>query len=253
MSIERVAQPFYRLARPDFGHIVFTRGSSESCLWPQAVTFARERGGVLQSAREAIAFRLEAGGQDQADLYHATRTVALYFMDGSAFYAAIDDATDPEQNIILARAGEGHNAYQTQRRWTLPKTDRHIRGMLARAEKRDRVFTVDEKSPLELATEQAGGRSDFGNHSSTKAILGDVGEGYAEFLAEKCYGKGWTYTLTPTDLEPLKLGNRNVEVRLVGLGSENVSDLYAISAAYRCDSTGIARGVLPTPVQLEKR
>gem|GEM_PF-4682350 len=114
------------------------------------------------------------------------------------------------------------------------------------------MFAVDEKSPLELATEQAGEVSDFGNHHSMKAILGDVGEGYAGFLAEKCFSKGWVYTLTPIDLEPLRLGNGKVEVRLVGLGDEKFSDLYAISATYRCDGTGIARGVLPTPIQLEK-
>ena len=50
--------------------------------YPEDVKFATAQGEgfVLQSAREAVAFRIESVGQDGSDLYQATRTVAIYGM-----------------------------------------------------------------------------------------------------------------------------------------------------------------------------
>src|SRR5262249_47658828 len=69
----------------------YTATAAEHLALPDAVAYAAAHGGVLQSAQEAVAFRLAAKGADQADELQSTRTAAMYFKDGNTFFIAFDD------------------------------------------------------------------------------------------------------------------------------------------------------------------
>ncbi|MBS3125300.1 hypothetical protein J4211_03540 [Candidatus Woesearchaeota archaeon] len=234
------------IERTGFENVTFTDSSPEFLTWNDAVKFADERNAILQSAREGLALRIEANGQDHASDYQLTRTAVAYVKVDGKWYAAFDDSTNKEQNIILARSQEGYNAHKSNNKWLLPKTDAHVAGILDRAEKAGRIVEVKE-SPLELATKQTGEKSPFGQNEVMQAIAGDVAEPYAHFLNNKGYKNGFVYTLTPESLEQLGVTNDNAEMRAVGLG---VSDyIYGLVAGNQFDYNGRARGVVHVGAQ----
>ncbi len=203
----------YRIKRKGYEKIIFLEGS-QYIGWPRAVLFAAQKGGVLQSASEALAFRIEAQKKDNADKSQATRTVVAHFCEGGKWYAAFDDSADREQNIILARVQEGYDLYASKGSWSLSKNDKQVKGLLDRAEKKGRIRELS-KGSLEFSLEQINGISDFG--TALTPILQDIAEPYAVFLKSRGYSSGFMYGLTPMSLERLMLGDK-VEIRAVGLG-----------------------------------
>jgi len=234
----------YRLKDvPGFEGVVFTESSGDFLVWPQAVKFAAERDAVLQSLREAAAFRIEAGGKKNSALNQVTRTVSVYFKDrGGNFYVAFDDSPDPGKNIILARAEEGYYFFnKINREWILPKKDKHIAQILKRAEKSGRIVEVVE-SPvgyLELLT-----KTEFGSDKTVQALLGDVADLYAGMLLNRFrHGKALVFVLTPGDLDGV-VGRSKAVVQPVVLCSR---DNYAVNWPVYCFKgvfdRGYARGV----------
>jgi len=244
MTITKVDDDTFRIANPAFRDVVFTASSPDYLTLPAAVAFARDKGVVLESARESAAFRIEADGQDDANRYRITRTVVAYFKDGNTWRAAIDDSADPAQNILLARAEEGYAAHQTGNKWLVPRNDVYVRGLLDRAEKAGSIVPAQEASPLELATQAASGRSPFGQHALMRAIFGDdVAEAYAKFLNQNRRNTGYGYSLTLKILESMDIGSENAEIRLVGLGGDGDYYLGGVVADFLCGYVGRARGV----------
>src|SRR3989344_3643790 len=141
MTMKLVSPSEYQIERAGFENVKFTKSSPspERLTWNNAVKFAADRNAVLQSAREGLALRIEANGQDGANDYQATRTAVVYVKVDSKWYAAFDDTADKEQNIFLARAQEGYTNHSTNGKWLLPKTDKHVAGILARAGKTGRI------------------------------------------------------------------------------------------------------------------
>src|SRR5215467_8157029 len=105
MILTLISQPEYKIDVPAFDDRIFTASSTEYLSLPGAVQFARERNSVLQSAAEAVAFRIAANGTDNANHYQVTRTAALYARNGDQCIVASDD--DSEANIHQAQATEG--------------------------------------------------------------------------------------------------------------------------------------------------
>ena len=186
---------------------------------PTAVQYAAGRGTVLVSAQEQALFRIEAGREDFADRYHLTRTVAVYFREGERFYVAFDDIPDRKQNILLARAHEGHNGHM----WILPKKEDHIRGILERAEQSRRIVEIIEDTPSTILE---------------MAILGDIAQPYRteaeQMRIEYTPKMQLEYYLTKED---------NVEVRVVGIGHTPSWDGEVINATGFCYREGLARGI----------
>jgi hypothetical protein len=231
----------YELETPGFENVEFTESSKEFLIWPKAVKFAADQNAVLQSLREAAAFRIEARGKDDADRYQATRTGAVYFKDGNKFYVAFDDIPDTKENVVLARAIDGYEANTEGRELLVSKKDKQIAQLLKRAEKSDRIVEVIE-SPLELATKATDGSSEFGSNKAVQALFGDVAEPYAAMLKSRKYDKGFVYVLTPESLDK-QVDAQNALVRPVGLGVGY--DSVDAGAVYRFDDGGRARGVRP--------
>ncbi|MBW2986142.1 hypothetical protein KY333_02115 [Candidatus Woesearchaeota archaeon] len=234
----------YELENPDFAGVEFTEHSDKWLTWPDAVRFAAEQGdgAILQSSREAAAFRIEAKGKHDADKYQSTRNVALYFKVGDKFYCAIDDIADSEQNIVIARAQEGYNSHSNNDKYLLPVTDSLVKGALSRAEKTGRIVEVIE-SPLELKTKEVKKKSEFGQHDWNKAILLDMAEPYAKMLNTRNYEIGRVWSLTPENLEEIGVDGNSVEVRPVGLGDIPCSSIYVVIADNRFTYNGRSCGV----------
>ena len=237
-------RPAFLEDHPDFVGVEFTEHSKEWLNWPDAVEFAFEQGNgaILQSAREAAAFRIEAEGKHDADLYQATRNVALYFKVGDKFYCAIDDVIDPEQNIVIASAEEGFKSHLNEDKYLLPVTDSLVKGVLSRAEKTGRIVEATE-SPLELKTKAVNGKSEFGQNDWNKAILLDMAEPYAGMLNKRGYEIGCVWSLTPDSLEKKGVDGKFVEVRPVGLGVSNYNNIDDVDAVNQFDDDGRSGGV----------
>lgn len=234
----------YELENPCFKGVEFTEHSYKWCTWPEAVEFAAEQGdgAILQSAREAGAFRIEAEGKHDADLYQATRNVALYFKVGDKFYCAIDDIADPEQNIVIARAQDGFKSHSNKGAYLLPVNDSLVKGVLSRAEKTGRIVEATE-SPLELETKAVNGKSEFGQNDWNRAIWLDVAELYAQMLNNRGYEIGRVWSLTPESLEEIGVDGNSVEVRPVGLGVYDYYNVCGVDAYCRFCYVGRSRGV----------
>ena len=238
MTLQLINQPDYTIDTPGFAHAVFTAESSNDLTLPEAVAFARDRHSILQSAREAVAFRLAAGGAHGANKYQVTRTSALYFQDNQEFYVAFDD--DPAQNILLTRAQEGYDAHSSAGRWLVKKSDPLIRGALQRAAKADRIVPVPLENTVRLSTTTRNGASEYGASKLVRATIGDLAERYAGFLQQQGYRQGYEWLLTPANLAQLGIDRDHVEIRRVGVGGDVI--MYYLYANGRC-FFGRARGV----------
>src|SRR3989344_5003262 len=246
----------YELETPGFEGVKFTESSINNLVWPKAVKFAADQNAVLQSLREAVAFRIEAQGKDGANREQATRTGAIYFKDGNKFYVAFDDIPDPRQNIVLARAIEGYEANKEAREFILPKKDKQIVQLLKRAEKSDRIVQVVE-SPLELATKASASSSKFGSNKTVQAAVGDIAELYAGMLHERDYSRGVFYVLTPDFLDKEVADDETLD-RPVKLGVDHSDGIEVVviyfqvdigAASLFADSDGRARGVRRVPLE----
>ena len=237
-----VSHPFSIKGRDGFDGVTFSRSSDGYLVWPKAVVFGGKNNGILQSMREAGAFRIEAERKDDADLYQATRTGVVYFKAGDKFYAAIDDTVDPAQNIVVARAKDGYKSYSQNNKFVFPVSNKLVRGVLSRAEKAGRIVEVETESPLELKTKSVSGKSEFGQNDWNKAILVDVSEPYAQMLNKRGDNIGRVWSLTQEDLERKGVDGNNVEIRPLGLGGDGYGIDYVDADNY-FDYDGCARGV----------
>ena len=242
MALTLILQPEYKIDVAGYADHIFTAGTPNYRTLPDAVRLAQERNSVLQSAREAVAFRLAAVGADGANDYQVTRTAALYFTAaGKAFLAFDDDAKD---NILLLRAQEGYDVHASTGTWLVSKSDPLITAALHRAEKADRILPAPLENTLRFSTDSRRGVSEYGTSKVVRATIGDLAEPYASFLSEKGYRSGYEWLLTAKNLDQLGVDGDHVEVRRVGVGG--YSDFYCnvLYANVRCSNDGgRARGV----------
>lgn len=241
MALTLVSQPEYKIDTPGFAQHRFTESSQQYLALPDAVQFASVRSGVLQSAREAIAFRLAAKGAEDANLYQATRTAALYIRDRGQCYVAFDD--DPTENILLARAQEGHASHQHNGKWLVHKDDKLITGALQRAAKTSRILPVPLENTVRLTTVDQSGTSEYASNRLIRATIGDVAPAYAQFLNQKGFKTAYEWLLTAGNLDQLGVDNNHVEVRRVGVGGSDCSNINNLYANDLCYYNGRARGV----------
>jgi hypothetical protein len=244
MALTRISPSEYTIDTPGFAESIFTAASPQYLALPDAVRFARERNSVLQSAREAVAFRIAAQGEDHANDYQVTRTAAFYVKNKGKFFVAFDD--DPTENILLARAQEGYDAHYSKGKWLVCKDDPLIRAALGRAEKTGRNVPVPLENAVELATTARNGASEYGTSNLIRATIGDLAEPYAAFLNHNNHRTGYEFFLTPSTLQKIGLDEEHVEVRRVGVGGG--SDGSDLGAGGQCVNGGRARGVRKTSI-----
>lgn len=238
MAIEFIREPTYKITgQPSLEGLTFTGRSKDYLTWPKAVQFCADNKSILQSLREAVGFRVNANGADDADKYQATRTVAVYFTQDGKRYVAFDDIADPKQNIILARAQEGYDACQKNNVWHLPMKDKHVKQIMARAEKDGRLIEVTKEQEWPL-------KDTYATQPIVKASMGDMAEANAQFLIGKGYKNGCVWT-------PDQTSEDKADVRAVGLGGGDCYIyLYIVGANWLFSSGGRARGVKGTPEAL---
>jgi len=243
--VQLVSRPEYRIEHlPGFEKVVFSQSSGSYFSLPQSVAFATERDSVLQSAREAWAFRIDSNGALDSDRYQSTRTAALGVRVGNQYCIAFCDSNHPDENVLLARPQEGYDLHSTGKPWLVRNDDPVIKRMLERAREEHRVVPALETT-LELCTNHTGGTSPYGMHSITQAILGkDLAAHVASYLRERGFCNGYVWTLSPGSLCDVGVTENHVDIRRVGVGGNcNFNGSYDLVAGDRCGGDGRARGV----------
>ncbi|GEM_PF-3318932 len=140
--------------------------SSGILTWPEAVAYGAKNGGILQSALESMVYRMWSGDDHKSGQIQAIRTAAIYYVHRGQWCVAFDDAPNPEENVLLARAEEGYRAhydsydiYEKKNKdsdssnWVLPKTDPIVSALLERARRDGRIIQL---GPIEGQTSWTG-------------------------------------------------------------------------------------------------
>lgn len=249
----RLSKPEYStIGKPNLEGLAFSAGSQYYRPEPEEkrppwgrkeVKLFVGRKWVLQSLREAAAFRIEARGADYCEQEQVTRTVAVYFMDHGKRYVAFDDDRDVNNNIRIARAQTGYNACKRKGFWYLPMNDRHVTQILARAEKDGRIIHVTSKI---LKWKYWALKDEFTAHPIVKAALGDMTKPYARFLISKEFHYGHIGI-------PDETSGEKADIRAVVLGGDNCNTLDCIFARTPFHHQGRARLVRGSPEAMKWR
>ncbi len=207
---------------PEIPIAFYTEKSSEDLVLPKANSYCLSQGSVLQSAREAIVYRMHEG-KDDLNYYYNTRTVVIYFKENNELFVAFDD--DPINNILLSRAQEGYDASNN---WLVNTNDPLIENAIKRAKEHQRIIKVTTQNSRDDSLAVA------------KCIIGDKTEKYDAFLKKHLNRNLKSYVLDISDCK--NVTNSQVLLRLVGVGGDNYGD-DILSANNLCDVNGRARGV----------
>jgi hypothetical protein len=278
MAVERFPRSLFRICPPKiregvdptvvqqlelqvaemFRDTVFSR-SSDECLELREALHTKSdilKGFVLQSAREAYAWRVACSDEEEGKEGYVTRTAVLYFKSNGSWYVAVDDIPDPKKNLILTHTFEEFDEYFDQ--CFLKKSHPLVRSALGRAKRSGRVVKVPNKKEwnTKLSTvPNRRGTSQFGRFSLNKLVFGDMSEVVAKYWhslgRESCEVRGISVESLETQLIP----RGSVEVQSLSVDSlkylrrgRNVCDAYDDSnSCYYIQSfciDGYARGVL---------
>jgi len=204
---------------PDIPIEFYSEISDETLELPEALSFALSQGSVLQSAREAVIYRMHAG-KDDFKYGYLTRTVAIYFRSGDDFFVAFDD--DAFENILLlpSRAEEGRRARDY---WFVDVNDPLISRAIYRAKNNNRVIQVTDEDT----------RSD--NIKVSECMIGDKTNEYADFMKKHLSRELKVDVLDNSDCS--KVSSSKAFIRLVGL---RYSELCAYE---RCSNDCRSHGV----------
>jgi len=207
---------------PDVPIEVYTAVSSENLALPGCIDFALSNGGLLQSAREAVNYRMMKG-KDDFNFYYNTRTVAIYYRENNAFFVAFDDSVF--DNILLLRAKEGYDARDN---WLVNVNDPLVKNAILRAKGAGRTIMVTSENERDDSLAVA------------KCMIGNKADGYDSFIKKHFNRELKCYVLDNGDCKNVTDGR--VLIRLVGLGVDNYynDDLNAVD---RCVNFRRSRGV----------
>ncbi len=235
-----LVRPEYQGRRKDASspeEAAFTPISKNGLVLPDAVKFASDFNSTLWSVREAVVSGIET--KLSGSEYLATRTAGIYLKDvGGKYFAAFDDALHPEQNIILARAQEGHFAHISSKTWLLPRKDYFVQQILSRADKQDRIVEVTE-SPHVLSI----GSQNFEYDRLAGALFGNMTKRCDNLLHARGYSKLRMYLARPEVLEQRAIDKDNVEIRFTGINVDYAKHSYDIVANYPFYFGGLSRGI----------
>ena len=207
--------------------------SSENIIFLDAVEYALNHGGVLQSAREAVTYRLHAGKND-LNYYYFTRTVAIYFKEGSDYFVAFDD--DPFENILISNAQQG---YELDALWYISLNNQSIANAIKRARSVGRIVPItdnnEQKDPSIIS----------------KYIIGDKAKDYDSFISQHLKKNLCVWTLANDNCKFIPTGK--ALIRVVGLGG-GVFVNNVVDASILCSFHGRSRGSVTAqnlPVEAE--
>jgi hypothetical protein len=195
----------------------YTVMSSENLALPGCIDFALSNGGLLQSAREAVNYRMMKGKSDFA-FYYNTRTAAIYYRENNQYFVAFDDSIF--DNILLLRAKEGYDARDN---WLVNANDPLVKNAILRAKSAGRTIMVTNENTRANSLAVA------------KCIIGNKADAYGAFVKKHLNNELKSYVLVNSDCRNVTDGR--VLIRLVGLGG------VGLGANCRCDYDGRSRGV----------
>ena len=248
----------HKMTVPVYGDLVYTSegGTDWGYSLPQAVEFAKRRGAVLQSAREAAAHTIGNANEEAArnissflDGNQLTRTVALYFWDDWKPFVAFDDDV---KGIIVKMAKEGAEQaarckMEARKKYDcsllFAPEDADVVASIARARESGRVVSLEGTDGYNgwymLPLHATFRKSPFGKDSLVQAMLGDISETYAQAL----YSNGFKRDAMIHFLGPWKFQGNVVDARPVVLQAYKPSlDVHASLLDFS-SASGVARGV----------
>ena len=232
---------------PDLPLDVYGDLSFSYLSFPDAVSFCLSHGGVLQSAREAVQYRMMKG-KDDLDCYYLTRTACIYFREHGKLFVAFDD--DPFENILLSCAQEGVDSHSrndswvvsvedswvvsvedswvvsVEDSWVVSVEDSLIKNAILRAKRDGRIIEVN--TPLD--------RDDA--LVVSRCILGDVSLKYDVWLKKQGYSGVRACMLTINGCRHVSEGI--AEIRLLGV--DYFYDDNVLNANWQCNVNSWARG-----------
>ncbi|MBR9693162.1 hypothetical protein GOV07_04520 [Candidatus Woesearchaeota archaeon] len=180
---------------PDLSIELYTEKSSQNLVFPKMVDFALANGGVLQSAREAVIYRMHKG-KDDFSYWYLTRTAAIYYRKNGSLLVAFDD--DPFDNILLSATDEGRAA---GRNWVVDVS--RVSKAIERAEKTGRTISVTAES----------GRSDA--MDVARCMIGDKSRLYEHFLQKHGYERLYAWVVKSGDCG--RVSENEALIRCVGV------------------------------------
>jgi hypothetical protein len=244
-----VSRTRFSIDQSGFEDILFTESTRRDVDWYDAVKLVAEQGGILQSAREAVAFRMNARGDDNSFSEQLTRTTVAYFIEDGKAYFAVDDSPGSD-NVVISYLNEKRDISKKNIDVILSKSDKLIKKLLKRAEKSERMMEIPEEKNIELMIMEA---KDPAQNKIVRAFLMDTLESYSDFLTYQA-GKGDRYFfnkflvyLLDRDYVEKKIKKDAVIIQSIGIGGEDYSTgMYHLSdiAGNRFNETGYARGIL---------
>ena len=121
--------------------------------WPQAAISTREEGSTLQSAKEAVVFRIAANETPEltqdSNYQQFTRTYAVYFQHNGQWYIAIDDHPN-DGNVLFGTADIVNSLSIEQKVKTygfqfFPRDDKYVKRAIEKAYGTHRLIRLDGK------------------------------------------------------------------------------------------------------------
>lgn len=249
VALKVVSRTRFSIDRQGFEDILFTESTRRDVDWYDAVRLVAEQGGILQSAREAVVFRMNARGDDESFSEQLTRTTVAYFIENGKAYFAVDDSPGPD-NVVISYLNEKRNISKKNVDIISSKSDKLIKKLLKRAEKSDRLMDLPEEKNIELMITEA---KDSSQNKILRSFLMDTLENYSDFLTRQAdkgeryfFNKFFVYLLDRDYVEK-KIKRDSVIIQPIGIGGEDYSTgMFHLSdiAGKRFNETGYARGIL---------
>lgn len=200
---------------PDVPVELYTEKSSNGLVLPEMVEFSLANGSVLQSAREAVIYRMHTGKEDLRFGY-LTRTAAIYYRRGGELFVAFDD--DPFDNILLTSAEEGRKAGGG---WLVDRS--RVQNAIIRAERVGRTIGVTSENERSDAMDVA------------RCLVGDKAEAYERFLQHCGFKRLQMWALDSSQCN--EVSEQQALIRCIGV------DEYLYADVRLFDGGGPARGV----------
>src|SRR3989338_9125314 len=226
MALHLISEPQYKIDRLEYEGHIFTASSPNRLSTPQATAFASQKENfVLQSLPDAVAFRLEANGADNADKYQKTRSTAAFFTRNGTPYVAIDHVYEPWLNLVSLNAQKGYDANLAGNELLVSLREKRLKSLLSRAEKNGNIFSFSGNLELALEGEYAG-------NSLVQALFGgtELASDYALFLQGKNFSTGNVWFPTSDYVGNKVSDNKNAIIRPVGLGGDDFGYIYGVYA-----------------------
>lgn len=220
-----------------FEDVLFTERTAHAETLVECLRFAAAQGAILQSAREAWAFRLGKRGLLGSNLEQHTRTIVVSTIVDGVYCFCITDSEDPNTNPILAAA----LAQPSRAAWLLRKADPAVAVTIEKCRAKNRVYRMGTVA-LPLHGLGAGA---YATSPITNAVLGpDLAPAVADYLRQQGNQLGGFYIGNAGDPASAGVTEEIVRVGSIVVGGVNYASQDSLILSNDPSASGFGRGVI---------